>query len=287
VTRYPRSFDEIDSWAEQNGVLRGEAIRRFVQFVTLESIGEAALGQHAALKGGNALRFVDYAIRSTVDLDYTVDSSVTDTEQAVREAIGEAVNRGYPRYGIKGRVQRTQRRPKTPGTTFPTYDVTIGFQLPWDKHFVGFESLERPLSTVVEVELSLNDVVCETRLVTLEGGEHVKIRVCSLEDIVAEKLRALLQQVVRDRYRPQDVYDIAYVRGSSALNLEKIGAFLVEKCRARGIEPHRNSFNEDVRTRAEKDYGSLKALLGRDFVPFEEAWASTLELVRELPISNG
>ncbi len=62
---------------------------------------------------------------------------------------------------------------------------------------------------VIPVEFSLNEPICNDERVSIDA--HRKIRVSTREDIVAEKLRALLQQSIRDRTRPQDLLDIAVI----------------------------------------------------------------------------
>ncbi len=87
------------------------------------------------------------------------------------------------------------------------------------------------------------------------------VRAYSLLDLIAEKLRALLQQPSRKRNRRQDVYDIASLLKQFALDhAEKTSllALLREKCRARAIEPDREALSQpDVRERAEKDWDTL------------------------------
>lgn len=85
--------------------------------------------------------------------------------------------------------------------------MKVCFQLPGDRYYQNFD--ERPsFSEIVELEISLNDVLCEAFERKLTESRK-PLRVCSLEDILAEKLRALLQQLIRGRNRPQDVYDVA------------------------------------------------------------------------------
>ena len=47
-----------------------------------------------------------------------------------------------------------------------------------------------------------------------------------LTDLIAEKFRALLQQVPRNRYRRQDIYDIAHLIERFALDESELVAIL-------------------------------------------------------------
>jgi predicted nucleotidyltransferase component of viral defense system len=285
---HPLSLEDLDSWRRRAGVSADEARKRFAQFVALESIaGEPGLRDVLSFKGGNALRFVYGSPRSTLDLDFTADSSFPDEQDYIRQVLNRALLQGGNLFGIKLKCQRVERKPAKKQATLPTYDIAIGYQLPGDRYFADLESPGRQVTTVVKVEISFNDIVCETQRRQLSQRHPAEIRVCSLEDILAEKLRALLQQVIRNRNRPQDVFDIArMVRDHGpALNLGKIATFLVQKCTARSIPVARAAFAEEgVKSRAAYEYDQAILDSPTDLIPFEEAWESVLALVARLAI---
>jgi predicted nucleotidyltransferase component of viral defense system len=285
---HPASLAELEAWRRRLGVTLDEARRRFVQFVALESIAAVpALRDVLAFKGGNALRFLYGNPRSTADLDFTADAYFPDEEAAIRAALDPALQQGGRRFGIKLKCQRVDRKPPKKTATLPTYDIALGFQFPGDRYFADFDSSARRVTTVVYLEISLNDVVCETEDRQLSVQFPARIRVCSLEDILAEKLRALLQQVVRNRTRPQDVFDIArMVRDHGPdLSLDKIAEYLLKKSAARGIHVSRSAFaSEEVKQRAAHEYGTVLAVSQAEFIPFEEAWQTVLDLVGRLAI---
>lgn len=114
------------------------------------------------------------------------------------------------------------------------------------------------------------------------------LRVCSLDDIIAEKLRAILQQVPRNRQRPQDVFDIASMirRHGNAVNLVKISEFLIKKSAAREIIASKGAFNTAARELAAHSYDAQIRPFTTDFIPFEEAWDEVLNLVSKLDIPD-
>lgn len=286
---HPLSLQELADWARRRRVTVDEARKRFAQFVALESIAAApGLRDVLAFKGGNALRFVYGSPRSTVDLDFTADASFPDERDSIRSALDAALLQGRKVFGIKLKCQRVTRKPPAKKATLPTYDIAVGYQLPGDRYFADFDTNPtRQVTTVVNIEISFNDVVCETQRRQLSARYPGEIRVCSLEDILAEKLRALLQQVIRNRNRPQDVYDIARMLRDhgSTLDLAKMGAYLTEKCTARGIVASRTAFAaEAVKTRAAYEYDVTLLIDPSDRIPFQEAWESVLALVGRLAI---
>ena len=161
----------------------------------------------------------------------------------VREKLETALRRVEKRFGIKAKCQRVKRNPSREGATRPTYEITIGYQYPDDRYYLNFD--DKIVPTVIHVEISLYDKVCEAISIYLASDSRSRLRVCSLEDIIGEKLRALLQQPLRERNREQDVYDIAWTfrRNKSQLDYSKIGKYLQEKSKFVTSMPNRSAFN--------------------------------------------
>jgi predicted nucleotidyltransferase component of viral defense system len=149
-------------------------------------------------------------------------------------------------------------------------------------YFHNFEERNN-ISTVIDVEISFNDLICETCVWTGVSS----VRVSSLDDILAEKLRSLLQQRTRNRNRSQDVYDIAkYVR-QHTLDRDKIGRFLMEKANVREIDVRKSSFDDVIRTMAFEDYDArIREQAPNHFIPFDDAWRDVVSLVQSLNIPD-
>lgn len=169
----------------------------------------------------------------------------------------------------------------------PTYDMAVGYQFPSDRRYAEFVTGVRPSADVIELEISLNDEVCESTDASLDpSNSATAIRACVLEDIVAEKRRALLQQPIRRRYRKQDVYDIARIvsRIGKSLDRPRVGEYLIRKCARRDISPSRRAFDREIRDRAAFEYETLFDSSDPNFIPFDQAWALVLQLVGEIEI---
>ncbi|TPW26971.1 nucleotidyl transferase AbiEii/AbiGii toxin family protein [Martelella alba] len=63
---------------------------------------------------------------------------------------------------------------------------------------------------IVEIDISGKEKVINAADVTIEEPD-VSIRAYRLEEIIAEKLRAIVQQVKRNRDRRQDIFDIRWL----------------------------------------------------------------------------
>lgn len=204
---HPRSFGDIRSWAESSGISANEARVRFAQFAVLQSIAAVGpLRDGLVFKGGNALDFVWQLNRSTVDLDFSVDhtSSLAIPDA---ETLQTLLQRGIPvassRLGIILAVQRVRPNPRGTGKHFITFEARIGYALPDQARLRQRMAQGEPSPQGIDLDISLNEPIGDARLIQV--GPGVNLRVATVEDIVAEKLRALLQQPIRNRQRRQDL----------------------------------------------------------------------------------
>lgn len=288
---YPTSIGELPDWQTRAKTSSEEARRRFVQFVILTSVSSSAsLATQISFKGGNALRFVHDNQRSTLDLDFSAEIEFPDSGDQIKFWLDDAFKRADRRYLAKVRCQSIHRKPPNPARTLPTYNIRVCYQFPGDRFYPDLDerlAAKKSFSNVVDVEISLNDVPCETneKLLTPDAKP---IRVCTLEDIIAEKLRALLQQIPRNRSRPQDVFDIASMvrKHSETLNLAKISSFLIRKSGARNIKATKNAFDEVVKSKAQAPYETEIRHFTSEFIPFDEAWEDVTQLVAKLDIPD-
>jgi predicted nucleotidyltransferase component of viral defense system len=281
----PTSLADIPQWSRENRATTLQANIRFVEYVVLNCIGSNAITQRGmVLKGGNALRFAFQSPRSTKDLDFTVaGDEIPDDGDRLRSLLNDALRFAEHRFRVKAKCQHVKRNPPpSPNSARPTYSISIAYQLEADRYFHNFEERNN-IPTVIPVEVSFNDLVCET----CQWKGVNSVQVSSLEDILAEKLRSLLQQKTRNRNRCQDVYDIAkYVRQPS-IDRDKIGRFLVQKAKIRDINVRKSSFDDVIRKMASGDYDlRIHEQAPNNFIPFDDAWQDVSSLVQSLDIPD-
>ena len=251
---YPRSIDEISTWRAEHRTTLDEARRRLAQIVILRRIARTTdVSRMLAFKGGNALRLCHHSPRTTVDLDFSA-LGLPDDLNVVAASISRALSESTVEPNLRCKVHSAHRNPPGPDKTTPTYLVNISYSFPGDRHYSAFfEPATRSLR-FIPVDVSINDVVCEVCDVFLEDDEEHSLSVCVPEDIMAEKLRAILQQRPRNRQRPQDVYDIArHLRVyGSAVDRAKVRSYLYRKSEARGIAATSEAFDAEIRARARR-----------------------------------
>jgi len=229
------------------------------------------LGPALVFKGGTALKklyFGDY--RFSEDLDYTAVEAPAGKplESAMRRSVGEAGRTLSERGPFNAILEREDHRDPHPGGQG---SFKVRMQLPWQRE---------PLCSI-KIEITTDEPVIlpAPRRPLLHGyddGLRADVLVYALEEIVAEKLRALLQSEARrlklgwTRPRARDFYDLWRVLGDFEKDLDVgvIPAVLREKCKVRNV-----SFS------SADDFFAEGLLAGVD-----AAWAKSLaSLVSDLP----
>ena len=264
-----------------------EARRRFAQYGILRAIATSRrLRAVIALKGGNALDFVWHPNRSTLDLDFSAENSIRPEEEPetwMIDLLQRAFDRSTSSLGTTYRIQRFRRQPPGEDKTFVSLNANVAFALQDEQRLQQRIRAGEPLSRIIPIEISLNEVVCSTEEVEIDAMRT--LRVCTVDDIIAEKMRALLQQTIRNRVRSQDLLDIAVLLRSHEVRPEVVAGFLLRKAAARDVPVSRSAFrNPEVVQRARQDYAALQVTVRYTFIEFDDALCEFLRFVDRLDI---
>lgn len=257
---HPQDLAEQARWATLDAFARSDEL--FADYV---------------LKGGLALRYAYGSPRRSDDLDF---DAIADHDRGRSEAyehelihfcheLDSALAEVGPHYGFsKIAVQRKQLSDE-----IPTLLGEIGYGIGADP--------TTPLPQSIPMQVTLCEVVCEVWVTEVEG---IRIHVPTLEDILAEKVKAMAQQVQRSNARSSDVFDIWYFlqQRSHTLDIQKLGSYLKAKARPLGLAVSGDLFRGDIlRAFSGSEYADLAADLpdGFQLPPFEEAYAEVVRLV--------
>jgi len=242
------------------------------------------------LKGGILMAVVYESPRGTADMDFTIDlRAEPGIAGKLREELDRALPRvaaslGYPDLVLRMQTIREQPRPfGSAGVSYLALQMKIAYARRGTR---VEESLARGQGPhVIDLEVSFNEPIHAIQIVRL-GEEGPLISAYGLTDLIAEKFRALLQQVSRNRYRRQDIYDIAHLVERFALDESELVAILGsfhEKCAARGIEPTVESIsNPQLIERARSEWNTLIQEIG-ELPDFDVCFAKVEALYRALP----
>lgn len=260
--------------------------------ITLNAIARTApLRGKMFLKGGILMGLAYDSPRQTADIDLTtaleVEGSVGD---AVRKLLDSEFPRAAAELGYADLIVKTHSvkhlpKGKFPNANFPALKLKIASA---KRRTPQERALRRGKASdvMIDVDISFNEPLPQIQVLKLTGGQE--LHAYGLADLIAEKFRAMLQQVPRHRNRPQDVYDldrlIARNEIANALQAQILDA-LVVKCQARQLEPTRASLDDpEIKRRAGAAWRSLELELGE--VPdFEGCFARVAEFYRNLPWS--
>ena len=258
--------------------------------ITLNVIARTApLKGKMFLKGGILMGLAYDSPRQTVDIDLTTTLAV---EGGVGDKVRKLLDLEFPRaaaaLGYADLIVKTHSVKPQPKTIFKTADFpALKLKIASAKRGTPQEKAIREgkaPDVMIDVDISFNEPLLQIQVLELTGGQE--LLAYGLGDLIAEKYRAILQQVPRNRYRRQDAYDldrlIAHNEIDDALQAQILDA-LVAKCQARQLKPTRASLDDpEIKKRAGAGWRSMELELGE--VPdFEVCFARVAECYRNLP----
>jgi len=241
------------------------------------------------LKGGLLLGLVHKSPRATTDIDFTAAFQSHDGIEAhVKEDLNKALTHVIAELGYAGSsaaVHKIIIRPETidralENAHFPAMNLQIQYISP----FCGQQKIDH-----VNIDLSFNELAPH-RIDILIIGDGIEIPAYSPADIIAEKYRALLQQINRKRRRRQDVYDINFLLQTYDFNANQkvsIHQSIIEKCHSRGINPDHTSLDDpEIRDRAGAEWESIVLETGT-LPEFSLCFEKIRQFYKSLPWEGG
>jgi len=244
-----------------------------------------------SLKGGVLMGLAYGSPRLTADIDLSLARRPNKEDPNEIKGLLDAsfdfiaLERGHPDMALKvGTIKRLPKK-KFDEADFPGLGVKVLYA-----HRSNDGQMKRLKAGIggpaLSLDISFNEPAEELQLLSI--SEEKSILAYGLAELVAEKLRALLQQVPRRRERRQDPYDIWHIVESVALNKEDrelILKRLIEKSESRGITPAPDSMrNPEIARRASARWNSLELELGKGKLPeFAVCWETTITLYESLP----
>lgn len=225
--------------AAENGVPYETVLKDYSIGHVLSAIAaEESLAGTLVMKGGTALRklhFADY--RFSEDLDFTALGAPRgdDLEAGLRSVAGRARERMEANGPFAATVDRVVLKEEHPGGQEA---LVVRIRFPWQRE---------PLC-VLKVEVTADEPILlptKSRPILQAYGEELPGRVVcySLEEIVCEKLRAVLQNEERRKRRPwvrprcRDFYDLWTLlrKPQPGIDANAVRRSLRAKCEVRGV----------------------------------------------------
>lgn len=241
------------------------------------------------MKGGILLALGYESTRYTKDIDFSTAKTLKEFDletfiQNLKSALVEAVE--SLDYGLDCQVQSYKQKPPKSDATFPTIEISVGHAYKHD-HNAHRRLLNKNSSNIVEIDYSLNEPSREVEIFKIEEGRHIQIY--GFTELVAEKFRAILQQVVRNRRRRQDVYDLNfllahYPQAQDAITKQKILDSLIEKAQSRDLAINKESLSSpEVMKLSKAEYHLLVSEIEGPLPDFDTAYSVIRDYYESLP----
>lgn len=282
---------DLRPWIDQAGTDAFLRDQRQVMAITLNAVALVpAFRGRLVFKGGALLAVAHGSPRLTRDLDFTARTD--DPEEFAADFAAEmdrGLDRARARLGYaqwRCRVQgKLKRQPRNfAADRFPSLGARIGYARAGNKDEAQLAAGN--CTKVIDVEISFREPVIETEEIRLVAGNGL-IETYSLNEVIAEKLRAYLQQGIRNRRRRQDIYDVAHLVRQHAddggIDRATVLRALLEKCAARDVPVRRDLINDpELVERARSEWATMGLEIG-PLPPFDECFAVVREFYLSLP----
>ncbi|OGH01939.1 MAG: hypothetical protein A2600_09765 [Candidatus Lambdaproteobacteria bacterium RIFOXYD1_FULL_56_27] len=168
--------------------------------------------------------------------------------------------------------------------SFVTLKITIGYARNDDQKQLA-RLKQRSGTQTVNIDFSFNEWIVDPIELSINGTD---IPAYCKENMVAEKFRAILQQIEKNKYRSNDVFDLARLV-SKPMDQGKVVQILKETCKRRKVNVSPDSFkNPEYRKAASKGYEQIGIQIGDETLPnFDASWASIRAFFEKLPWEQG
>ena len=289
---------KIENWVQESIDNRSVAAQkdfRHAVHIILKAISLSEnLSKSMIFKGGMLLGIKYQSERYTTDLDFsTAEKLDPNCIQGFTEEFNDKLDyaNNLLAYGMRLKIQRIEKRPKKDDASFPALEIKIAYlgtncnQSEINK----YENNQAP--NTISIDYSFNELNNDVESIVIDEEENEKIICYTLESIIAEKLRSILQQKPRNRYRGQDIYDICFLLSdydeqlSDIETKNKILKLLKQKSIGRDIDEllHVNGLNDDdIRSRSEIGFKALELQLTKT-TNFEDLYNQLNKFYKSLP----
>lgn len=276
----------IEEWVRQANTDEQE-FRQAVHTILCSIASSQELREKMVIKGGILLAIRYQSRRFTRDIDFSTsrklaEISTDNLRQTLNQSLAETVE--SLDYDLDCRIQSLSVRPPAkPDATFPSIELKIAYAYKGSSKHKRLMAGQCP--DVVSIDYSLNEAIPNVENLLISNG--ATIAAYAFIDLVAEKFRAVLQQIERNRQRRQDIFDLYFLlrlpEGITGEEKYEILSSLMTKARSRGIEPTRASFsNPEIYSRSKADYPTLKDEIDGELPDFDELYTFVKEFYESL-----
>ena len=267
---------ELHRVAEQEGLRFDQAEKDYIILWLLSGLEHSGAKEHGwVFKGGTCLRHCYYrSYRFSEDIDFSCRPGGDNLEASLRllDTVAAWVFR-------ESGIRLSMREPLTVPGDFQT-------EIPVEYNRGGARRQGLPQ---VKAHLTFDEPVLDKAVVRSVKPEYsdlsaFSVTVYSKKEILAEKLRSLLQQQ-KKWPRPRDLYDLWFIlcKSGERFSWKEVKPLFDEKCRVRSVQP--NIMGLTSNTLREWNENAWLHRLGpmlKDLPDFDRLWKEWTKTFREL-----
>ena len=280
---------DLTAWVDEELRPDRKVFRQAVQLVLRAIAQSPNLSAVMIMKGGLLLAVRYHSSRFTRDIDFSTSKRLQEVDlPALLAMIAEALApvSADNEHAIALRLQSHEiKPPHRPGVNFPTLQMRIGYASRLEPK--SLRRLESTGSTqVVQVDYSFNEWASGREQQEVDGGH---LLMYTFHDLVAEKLRSVLQQPIRGQGRPryQDIYDIFLLLGTPVDYGDKaiILGKLFEASKDRQVPLHKEALRDEqvIKLSREEYVTVLPDMILGPPPDFDVAYTTVREFFESLP----
>lgn len=280
---------DLQAWVDAETDPQRLAFRQATHLVLRAIAQSPQLSPIMVMKGGVLLAIRYHSTRFTRDIDFSTSTRFQDVQLSQLLATVEAALAPVSsdnEYGLALRLQSHQvKPPNRPEVSFPTLQMKVGYA---DRQSRGAMARLQAKSSpqTVQIDYSFNEWATDIEEEAIDGGA---LRMYPFHDLVAEKLRSVLQQPIRGRERYQDIYDLFLLLEMtpeiSSQDRAEILDKLMRASEERQVKPHLHAMRApQVIEMSRRHYASELPPLVAGTVPnFDAAYADVQDFFEALP----
>ena len=280
--------NEISQWVENSSPDR-KVFTQAVHVILHAIAGSEYLRTSMIMKGGMLLGIRYRSSRFTEDIDFSTVEKLTDIDQvAFKNELKEALMLAADNlpYQVMCKLQSLKIQPKDTAT-FPTIKLKIGYARKDDiQKMKRLEAGQCPQT--IKLDYSFNEGTYHPEPLVLADDESVIAY--GFVDLMAEKLRAVIQQVVRNRQRRQDIHDLHFLlEHCDTIHDDEKYAILdtLHKKSVGRLAPEMLSVDtfqrEDIKAASQADYNSLREEIDEPLPEFDRLYQQVTCFYESLP----
>ncbi|ATS40957.1 hypothetical protein NY98_13480 [Xanthomonas citri pv. fuscans] len=265
------------------------SFREAVHIILDTIAADTRLSDLLCLKGGILMALHYESARHTTDIDFSTEKPFSiDAEVEIKALIDARLIEAEERlsYDTVCRRQGWVVQPSR-DKTYVTIKMKIGFATRGTRQHERL--LRGQAANTLSIDYSYLESIPQIEEVSL-GADGV-LRVYALPTLVAEKIRSLLQQPLRNRYRRQDIFDLQHLLINrpelyNASCQKTVVEDIIIKCHDREVPVDQGSFDQpEIHDRALADYATMADEIEGELPDFEKAFAMVRDYFRGLPWS--